>query len=112
MTDPVWSWLLDRFDSPHLLTGLCYVAKHSINGECKVPNPSGPQPMELSTGGCLGLIFLNQMKFCISCEIQNSDRNSKTLEDREDTRRLQADKFSCIWDFAEHREFENWCTDD
>lgn len=112
MTDSVWSWLLGRVDSPHLLTGLCYIAKHSINGECKVLNLSEPQPMELSTGGYLSLIFLNQMKFCIFCETQNSDRNSETLEDTEDTRKLQAEKFSCIWDFSEPREFENWCTDD
>lgn len=33
----------------HLLTSLDYVAKHSINGKCKVAGLSGPYPKELDT---------------------------------------------------------------
>lgn len=68
--------------------------------------------MELNIGGYLGLTFLTQLRFCIFYETQKSDRSSKLLVDTEVTRRLQAVKFSCIWDFSEHREFEDWCTDD
>lgn len=45
----VGAWLLDRFDSPYLLIGLYYVAKHSINGACEAISLRGTQPMELNT---------------------------------------------------------------
>lgn len=68
--------MLARVNLPHLLTGLDYVAKHSINGECEVVSLSGPYPKELDTD--ISKAYVSESaKFCIFCEIRNLDRNSE-----------------------------------
>lgn len=44
VNDCAGAWLLARVNPPHLLSGLDYVAKHSINGECKAVSLTGHTP--------------------------------------------------------------------
>lgn len=76
MNDWVGAWLLARVNPPHLLNGLDYVAKHNINGECKAVSLMGRIPRNWILT-YIRLMFLHQLKFCIFCELRNSDRNLK-----------------------------------
>lgn len=72
----VRAWLLAVINPPHLLTCLHDVAKHGINGQHEVISFSG-HILRNWILTYLGVMFLSPLKFCIFCEIRNSDKNSE-----------------------------------